>query len=213
MKKTRTINLGQGGKVIEYAKVSARVGEFHKLYKLPAITTSFEFKEGWAIFKATVIPDTTKPERCFTGTSMGKVGAVKAFEKLETIAVGRALAFAGLLSDGEIASNEEMQSYAEAIPLSDNTKALEKLSAAKTKGELGIAWVKLSQAERDNQEVLELKNTLKAKYENTSSGTKDAGLVSAPQGEDNGNGVEKDSGVKASEGQLPLRNTGRKTVS
>lgn len=213
LKKSKTINLGQGGKIIEYAKVSARVGEFHKLYKFASITTAFEFKEGWAIFKATVIPDSSKPERCFTGTSMGKAGAIKAFEKLETIAVGRALAFAGLLSDGEIASNEEMVSYAEAIPLTDNTKALEKLSSTKTKGELGKAWALLSQAERQNPEVQALKETLKAQYENTQPRTEEPRLVSAPQGENNGDGTKKDSGVKASEGELPLRNTSRKTVS
>lgn len=204
MKKTRTINLGKNGQVIEYAKVSARVGEFHQLYKTPSISTIFEFKEGWAIFKATVIPDVSKPERYFSGTSMGKIGAVKAFEKLETIAVGRALAFAGLLSDGEIASSEEMQSYAEGIPLIDNTKALEKLSACKTKGELGIAWINLSQAERENKEVQTLKDNLKAQYDNLSDGTKNPGMVSNPQGENNGNGTQKDSRNQVSQGQLPV---------
>lgn len=213
MPKTRTINLGKGGQVIEYAKVSSRVGEFHKLYKTPAITTTFEFKEGVAIFKATVTPDVNKPERQFTGTSLGKAGAVKAFEKLETIAVGRALAFAGLLSDGEIASSEEMQSYAEATPAIDITKAMEKLNAAKTKGELGKTWALLSQAERENKEVQSLKDSLKAKYdENSPSGTEKPGLVSTPQGEDNGDGAKENSGDEASKGELPLRNTGRKTV-
>lgn len=202
MKTTKTINLSQNGKAIAYAKVSSRVGEFHKLYKSPAITTTFEFKEGFAIFKATVTPDTAKPERCFTGTSLGKAGGVKAFEKLETIAVGRALAFAGLLSDGEIASTEEMASYAEAIPLQDVTKALEKLSAAKTKGELGKTWALLSQAERENKEVQTLKDTLKAQYENSQPGTKDAGLVSTPQGEGDGDGAKKAVGNKASQGKL-----------
>ncbi len=213
MKKTKTINLGQGGKIIEYAKVSARVGEFHKLYKKPSIITTFEFKEGWAIFKAVVTPDVADPSRCFSGTSMGKAGAVKAFEKLETIAVGRALAFAGLLSDGEIASNEEMAVYAEGVPLQDNTKALEKLSATKTKGELGKTWALLSQAERENKEVQTLKDKLKAQYESTQPGTTKPGMASTPKGENNGDGVKKDSGVKASEGQLPLGSNSGKTVS
>ncbi len=204
MKKTATINLSQGGKVIEYAKVSARVGEFHKLYKSPAITTEFQFLEGWAIFKAKVTPDVTKPERCFTGTSMGKTGAVKAFEKLETIAVGRALAFAGLLSDGEIASNEEMASYAEALPLIDNTKALEKLSATKNAEALRLVWRDLSQAERDNKEVQTLKDTLKKQYETAQPGTAKPRVASTPKGKDNGDGVKKDSGDQASQGQLPV---------
>ncbi len=204
MKKAATINLSQGGKVIEYAKVSARVGEFHKLYKTPSIVTNFEFKEGWAIFKATVTPDSAKPERCFTGTSLGKAGAVKAFEKLETIAVGRALAFAGLLSDGEIASTEEMASYAEALPLVDNSKALQKLKSTKTKGELGKAWALLSQTERQDKEVQTLKETLKAQYEITQPGTEKPGMASAPQRQNNGDGVKKNSGVKEGQGQLPV---------
>ena len=36
---------------------------------------------------------------------------MKSFEKLESIAVGRALAFAGFSADGEIASFEEMEEY------------------------------------------------------------------------------------------------------
>lgn len=204
MKTTKTINLSQNGKPIAYAKVSARVGEFHKLYKTPTISTTFEFKEGWAIFKATVIPDYSKPERHFTGTSMGKTGAVKAFEKLETIAVGRALAFAGLLSDGEIASTEEMASYAEAIPLIDNTKALEKVSSAKDKESLKQVWLTLTQAERDNKEVESLKNTLKEQYENSPSGTKNDGLVSVKKGKNNGDGVKENSREQVGQGQLSV---------
>lgn len=199
MKKTATINLSQGGKVIEYAKVSARVGEFHNLYKNPSIVTNFEFKEGWAIFKATITPDVTKPARCFTGTSMGKVTAVKAFEKLETIAVGRALAFAGLLSDGEIASTEEMASYAETPVIADNSKALEKIRESKTKGELGKNWALLSQLEREDLEVRALKEEMKAKFDEiTPAGATKLGVASTTQGQDNGDGAQKDSGDKAS---------------
>ncbi len=199
-KKTATVNLGKDGKIIEYAKVSSRVGEFHKLNKTPAIITNFEFKEGWAIFKATVMPDSNTPARIFNGHSMGKTGTVKAFEKLETIAVGRALAFAGLLSDGEIASIEEMAVYAEATPLQDVTKALEKLSACKTKGELGKTWALLSQAERENKEVQALKDSLKAQYENPQHGAEKSGLASVTQGENNGDGTQENSGDKASQG-------------
>lgn len=200
MAKTKTINLSQGGREIEYAKVSSRVAEFHKLNKQTSIRTTFEFKEGWAIFKAMVIPDVANLERYFNGSSIGKVGATKAFEKLETIAVGRALAFAGFLSDGEIASIEEMAVYAESKPVSDNTSALEKLKATKTKGELGKAWAFLSQAEREDKEVQALKETLKTQYENSPSGTKVAGLATAPKGEDNRDGAKKDSGNEDSKG-------------
>jgi hypothetical protein len=43
---------------------------------------------------------------------MGKVSGEKALEKLESIAVGRALAFAGYLASGEIATAEEMERFA-----------------------------------------------------------------------------------------------------
>lgn len=197
MKKTATINLGKGNQVIAYAKVAARVAEIHRANKNISIRTDIEFKEGWVLAKAKVIPDVKNPEQFFTGTSLGKAGAEKALEKLETIAVGRALAFAGYLSDGEIASSEEMAKYEEA-PKVENTKALEKIRSAKNKEALRLIWQGLSQAERDDKEVLALKETLKKSYENTSTGTKNTGLVSAPQGEGNRNGAKEDSGNKVS---------------
>ncbi|HUS40473.1 MAG TPA: hypothetical protein VMX74_13555 [Pirellulales bacterium] len=101
-RKTETIEIGQG---INYAKVAARSAEFHKDNETCSIETSCEFKEGYALFTAKV---TTK-KGTFTGHSMDKVGGrQKQFEKQETIAVGRALAFAGYLSSGEIATYEEM---------------------------------------------------------------------------------------------------------
>jgi hypothetical protein len=104
-RRTETIELGKG---VEYAKVAARLAEFHADQQSCSIETSCEFKEGWALFRAVV---TTK-RGTFSGHSMGKVtGKIKQFEKQETIAVGRALAFAGYLASGEIASFEEMADF------------------------------------------------------------------------------------------------------
>lgn len=102
-----TIDIGQG---IKYAKVSSRLAAFHESNPECHIATQCEFKEGYALFSAKV---TTK-KGTFTGHSMAKVssGGKKAFEKQETIAVGRALAFAGYLSSGDIASQEEMADFA-----------------------------------------------------------------------------------------------------
>lgn len=91
----------------DYAKVSSRLAEYHKAEKEPAIETSYQFDNGYLITTATV----HAKGGTFTGHSFGKVDKVKAFEKLETVAVGRALAFAGFLADGEIASYEEMEDY------------------------------------------------------------------------------------------------------
>ena len=99
----KTINL----KGKEYAPVSARVEQLHKDYRKASITTSYDFREGFVIFSATV-----KNERGeFNGHAFGKIGQEKAFEKIETTAVGRALAFAGYLSGGEIASYDEVESF------------------------------------------------------------------------------------------------------
>lgn len=111
----KTINLK--GKA--YAPVSARVEQFHKDHADGNIVTSYEFKEGYVIFKAKVswgTPKSVTPEgynydRQFTGHAFGKVGTEKAFEKIETVSVGRALAMAGYLAGGEIASYDEMEDF------------------------------------------------------------------------------------------------------
>lgn len=104
-RKTETVRIQtkQGPK--EYAKVAARSAEFHKDNEQCTIETTCEFKEGHILFSAKV---TTK-KGTFTGHSLGKAGEQKAFEKLETISVGRALAFAGYLASGDIACAEEME--------------------------------------------------------------------------------------------------------
>jgi len=109
-KKLNTIKVSGGG---DYAKVAERLKEFHKTYKNGKIETSYNLTEAMICFKTIITPDIEKPERFFTGHSLGKIAGVKAFEKLETISAGRALAFLGLLADGEIASADEMEEYIE----------------------------------------------------------------------------------------------------
>lgn len=102
-RKVETIDIGKG---IQYAKVAARSAEFHADNEKCSIETTCEFKEGYVLFSAKV----TTSKGTFTGHSMDKVsGRQKQFEKQETIAVGRALAFAGYLATGEIACAEEME--------------------------------------------------------------------------------------------------------
>lgn len=91
----------------EYAPVSARVEQLHKDHGQCSITTETSFVEKQVVVKAAV----TFNDRTFTGHAYGEVGREKAFEKLETTAVGRALAFAGYLAGGEIASFDEMQEF------------------------------------------------------------------------------------------------------
>ena len=101
-RKVATIEIGKG---VQYAKVAARLAAFHEDNKECSIETTCEFKEGFVLFRASVVC----PRGTFTGHSMDKVGGKqKQFEKQETIAVGRALAFAGYLASGDIATAEEM---------------------------------------------------------------------------------------------------------
>lgn len=189
VKKVNTINIGSGTRAIEYAKVSARIAELHKSHKNAAIKTEYDFRDGWVIFKATLVLDAKNEVRVFTGTSLGKANGIKAFEKLETIAVGRALAFAGFLSDGEIASSEEMIKYEESPVVVDEMGVIAKLNGCKTAEELKNAWLALSPEDRANRAVVAAKDRIKEflPNENSRSGTKKSGLAPAPQGEDNGN--------------------------
>jgi len=147
MKRTKTMNLGKGNTQIAYAKVPARVAEFHKGNKNGKIDTSYELKDMQLIFRAVVTPNCDKPERTFTGTSFGKLANDKSLEKLETVAVGRALAFAGYLADGEIASAEEMERHEEQkvtdVSDEDLIAYTEKLESAKDLKELQTFWSNL----------------------------------------------------------------------
>lgn len=92
----------------DYVSVSDRVDKYHAEHtENMSIETSFEINSNIVIFKAIV---KTK-KGTFTWSSFWQVGKEKAFEKLETVAVGRALAFAGYETRGGIASREEMENF------------------------------------------------------------------------------------------------------
>ncbi|MBP9780137.1 hypothetical protein KBD33_05975 [Candidatus Gracilibacteria bacterium] len=94
----------------DYVGVNTRVDQAHEKYKEKlSITTLFDIKDKTVIFTATI----KCGDQIFTGHSFGEVGKEKAFEKLETVAVGRALAFAGFETTGGIASREEMEVWEE----------------------------------------------------------------------------------------------------
>ena len=152
----KTINLK--GKT--YAPVSSRVEEFHKDHKDGSISTDTTFSDGYVIVKATV----SFSDRTFTGHSYGTVKGEKAFEKLETTAVGRALAFAGYLAGGEIASYDEMQDYvdtenaaqANSEPLSPMSvdDAFKKIGAVTSVEELNKVYKSLSPQMQKDEEVI-----------------------------------------------------------
>lgn len=170
MGKTKTITINKGGVKVVYAKVVDRVGEFHKAFPSGMIKTEYDFKNDFVCFKAYILPDYTKPERYFTGTSMGKIGTEKALEKIETLAVGRALAFAGFLADGEIASAEEIQKYNDTEVVVDVDGAIEKLTNSKTLEELKNNWKALTADERNNTEVAFAKEEMKIQLDESVQG-------------------------------------------
>ena len=98
---------------IEYAKVNDRLLEFRQDCPKGSIVTSYQLVTDRIIFKAHIIKDrgdSTSAEA--TGHATGKDdGTEKVFEKLETIATGRALALLGYGAKGEIASSEEMEEF------------------------------------------------------------------------------------------------------
>ncbi len=126
-RKTETIEIGKG---THYAKVAARLSEMHQDHEQCSVETSCEFKENYALFTAKV----TTMKGTFTGHSLGKTGQQKAFEKLESIAVGRALAFAGYLASGEIATYEEMTDVVTAAQLASLKLKYAKVNADALEG-------------------------------------------------------------------------------
>jgi len=119
-RKASTVQL-QGG--VEYAKVSTRLIEFHEDNPECSIETDIQFQSGentWVVVTATV----TCPRGKFVAHSMDTFkGKQKFLEKLETVAVGRALAFAGYMASGEIASFEEIDNYYASVERESNKNA------------------------------------------------------------------------------------------
>lgn len=108
-KKVKTMDI----KGNEYAKVAERVKQFREDCPNGLIETKPEIRDdGQIMFSVRILKDKSDVNSAEgTGHSLGKANGDKAFEKLETIAVGRALAMLGYMSSGEIASSEEMEEF------------------------------------------------------------------------------------------------------
>jgi len=106
----KTINL-QGK---EYAQVKDRMLEFRTNNPNGLIETTPTITGTTIMFKARILKDKSNLDSAeATGHAMGENKGAKAFEKIETIAVGRALALLGYGADGAIASSEEMEEFIE----------------------------------------------------------------------------------------------------
>ena len=135
--KTKTISL-QGK---EYAQVKDRLAEFRKENPRGLIeTTPMIQADGQIMFKTRIVKDKADDTSAeATGHALGANKGTKAFEKLETISVGRALALLGYGSDGAIASSDEMEEF-EDWKVEKKLEAMDKLNNSKSIKELQAVW-------------------------------------------------------------------------
>lgn len=100
----------------DYALVPDRIKEFREKNPRGSIETESTINpDGSITFRATIVKDRSDEFSAkATGTARYtevELKKPKAFEKLETISVGRALSNLGYLNDGQVASTEELEEF------------------------------------------------------------------------------------------------------
>lgn len=100
----------------DYALVPERLKAFREANPRASVSTEPSYQvDGSLIFKATIITDlsddTSSRATGHARYSTNELSKPKSFEKLETVATGRALANLGYLNDGQIATSEEMEEF------------------------------------------------------------------------------------------------------
>lgn len=163
MKQTKTTKITGGA---DYAKVADRIKMFRTDCPNGSIKSVPTFMDdGQVMFTTEIIKDLSDPNSARSnGNAVGTTKGKKEFEKLESIAVGRALAMLGYMADGEIATSEEMEEFQKyqlekkAGVIAD---AIDKLSKATNREELQEIWKSLGIAIR-LEEVVAKKDELKA---------------------------------------------------
>lgn len=155
--KVKTIDL----KGREYATVPERLKQFREDCPNGLIETRPEIQsDGQIIFTARILKDKSDPASAEgTGHSMGNAKADKGFEKLETIAVGRALAMLGYMASGEIASSEEMELFNE-YKNDKIDEAIGRMNQAETLEELKTIFMSLGSL-MANSKIIEAKDARK----------------------------------------------------
>ncbi len=154
------------GAVQNYAFVKDRLKEFRIDSPRGDIKTEFIIlDDGNVSFKATIIKDRADENSPrATGSSLGNSKDKKGFEKLETIAVGRALAFLGYVADGDIASAEEIEEYEKRLKETEaiaKRNAIDAIDDAKTIDDLKDVWASLDPKTKIIEDVLASKEAKK----------------------------------------------------
>jgi len=152
----------------DYEYVADRLKRFREENPKSSIDTQPTYNsDGSVSFKATVIKDRSKDDSAIgTGNAFASAKDMqkpKAFEKTETVSIGRALASIGYLNDGRIATTEEMEEFY-GFQLD---KKQDEISKAKTVDELVALWRTLSAEAKS-----ELTEAFSAKRKELDGGTK-----------------------------------------
>ena len=137
----------------DYAKVPTRVKAFRESNPRASIETKPTIDGNIIMFEAKIVQDKADDSSpSATGHSYGENDGAKAFEKLETIAVGRALALLGYLNNGEIATSEELDEF-NAYKESKVEEAIMELEACTTLEELKSKFLSLGNLMTDTSVV------------------------------------------------------------
>ena len=148
---------------IYYAKVVDRLSEFRKDNPRGLIETAPKIENETIVFKARILKDKADENSAeATGHALGKYdGSEKQFEKLETIAVGRALSLLGYSVGGEIASDDEMEEF-NSWKDDKIEDAINAMNSAKTVEELKQVFMGLGGLMSESR-IIEAKDAAKTK--------------------------------------------------
>lgn len=129
----------------DYVLVADRILFFNEEYPNGSIKTEYTEQDDRVTFRATVIPDTTKPERVFIAHSqavwgVGMVNKTSALENAETSAVGRSLAMMGIGVIESIASVDEIHKSKQTENIQDNLGVCAKCGAPNKRSKTGNAY-------------------------------------------------------------------------
>lgn len=167
MTKIKTMKLSGN----DYAKVNSRMLEFREKNPRGKIENTYEYvtigDKTYIQFKSYIVKDKSDE---FSADATGHArlpddAKQKTFEKCETIAVGRALAFLGYGADGEVASSEEMEEFLahkQEVFAEQVMQVTEAIVACETQDALRTLWAGLSGEMKNTPAVLQAKDARKA---------------------------------------------------
>lgn len=136
----------------DYAFVPARLKKFREENPRADVDTEQIFNPDSSITFRTRITKDLSDEHSARSTGSARYTEVemkkpKAFEKLETISVGRALANLGYLNDGQIATTEEMEEF-ESFKQDKVESAVEEIKKSTKRSEFEAIIAKLSASQQ-----------------------------------------------------------------